>query len=86
MHLFQITLTTGNGKVPDQVPYSVIGALYSLKNRTTMRPRGILPKGGSLAFQKYDFQLFQKEIFLKNLGFMQCALSGQFISTFFIFL
>ena len=61
-HLFQLTLTAGNGKIHDQVAYSVNLIRWRIALQCV---HAEFCQSGSLAFHKYDFQ-----------GFLQGASSG----------
>ena len=58
-HLFQLTLTPGNEKMPDRVAYSV----HFTRVRIALQciHAANFAQSGSLAFYKYGFQLFQKK-------------------------
>ena len=61
-YLFQLTLTAGNGKIYDQVAYSVNLIRWRI---ALQRVHAEFWHSGSLALHKYDFQ-----------GFLQDALSA----------
>ena len=65
IHPFKLTLTIGNGEVPDQVAYSV--HLGLIRWRIALQcAHAEFCQSGSLAFHEYDFQSAKKKISSKT--------------------